>query len=115
MVANMASHTHAASATVSGSSTISGYLPGSQANGTSPTPGTNNFPAGVVSDSSGSNLTPYGPSDGTTRMPVTISGNITGLNITNSGTGSNAPFSIMQPYLALNYVIFTLGLYPPRP
>lgn len=114
MVANLAAHTHAASATISGGSTISGYLPGSQADGGSPTPSATNFPAGVTGDGGG-NLTPYGPSDGNTRMPVTITGSISGLNITNSGTGSNAPFSIMQPYLALNYVIFAMGLYPPRP
>lgn len=113
-IANLANHTHAGSATVSGSSSIAGYLPASQANGTSPTPGTANFPAGLVGDG-GTNLAPYGPADGTTKMPLTITGNITGLTITNANTGSNAPFSVMQSYMALNYIIFTEGLYPDRP
>lgn len=30
-------------------------------------------------------------------------------------TGSNLPVSIMQPYLAMNYIICYNGIYPPRP
>jgi microcystin-dependent protein len=29
-------------------------------------------------------------------------------------TGSNVPFSIMPPYLGMNYIICIAGLFPPR-
>jgi len=32
-----------------------------------------------------------------------------------SPAGGNQPFSVMQPYLGLNYIICTQGLYPSRP
>jgi len=29
--------------------------------------------------------------------------------------GGNMPFGIMQPYLAINFIICLQGVYPPRP
>lgn len=30
-------------------------------------------------------------------------------------TGGNQPFSVMQPYVTINFIIATQGIYPPRP
>ncbi|WP_281225702.1 phage tail protein [Flavobacterium aquiphilum] len=35
-------------------------------------------------------------------------------SITTGTTGSNIPISIMQPYLAMNYIICTEGIFPSR-
>lgn len=35
-------------------------------------------------------------------------------SITTGATGSNIPISIMQPYLAINYIICTEGIFPSR-
>jgi len=40
---------------------------------------------------------------------ATVSG-----SVTNGLTGNNIPVSILQPYLAVNYIICTQGLFPPR-
>ena len=37
------------------------------------------------------------------------------VNLAAGPTGSNLPFSILPPYLGMNYIICTQGLYPPRP
>ena len=38
------------------------------------------------------------------------------MNTTMAGqTGNNVPFSIMQPFLAMNYCIALEGIFPPRP
>jgi microcystin-dependent protein len=31
-----------------------------------------------------------------------------------SNTGGNQPMNIEQPYLAMNYIICTIGIYPSR-
>jgi microcystin-dependent protein len=35
--------------------------------------------------------------------------------ITVANTGNNKPIDIMQPYIAMNYIIATDGIYPSRP
>jgi microcystin-dependent protein len=47
--------------------------------------------------------------------PALADGKLNGVNAGNVlPAGSSAPFSIMQPYLALNYVICMEGIYPSR-
>ena len=48
-----------------------------------------------------------------TALNVAASGTIAG-TVTNGLTGNNQPVSIMQPYLAVNYIICTQGIFPPR-
>lgn len=47
---------------------------------------------------------------------ITINGGtgITGGTVTVGTAGSNAPVSVLQPYLALNYIIATTGIFPSR-
>lgn len=48
------------------------------------------------------------------QVSVSGGGGITGGMVTNDVTGSGQPFSNMQPYQAMNYIICVEGLYPPR-
>jgi len=48
-----------------------------------------------------------------TALSVAASGTISG-TVTNALTGGNIPVPIIQPYLALNYIICTQGIFPPR-
>jgi microcystin-dependent protein len=47
--------------------------------------------------------TPYATTAGSTMSPLAL-----------TNAGSNLPFSILQPYLTLNYVIATTGIFPSR-
>jgi microcystin-dependent protein len=48
-------------------------------------------------------------------------GNLGGVSVTGSGqvtvgaAGNSQPFSIMQPYQVVNFIIATQGIYPTRP
>ncbi len=58
--------------------------------------------------------------DNTTLNTGAISVNSSGLTVNASGlqignTGSSQPFSNMQPYLGLNYIICVNGMYPTKP
>ena len=54
-----------------------------------------------------------GPS--TTDMMYSVNPPNTTMNVASIGmTGANQPFSIMQPYLAVNYIIATQGIFPSR-
>lgn len=41
-------------------------------------------------------------------------GGITGGTVTNDNTGGSQPFSMYQPSLAVNFILFTKGIYPSR-
>lgn len=62
------------------------------------TPGTADSPAARFPAGGGA----YGPTADTTMAPTSI-------------TGLGQPLSLMQPYLALNFIIALQGVYPPRP
>jgi len=64
-------------------------------------------------DSDGSQALGYNNSAPDTALNVAGSASVSG-TVTNTITGGNQPFSIMQPYLAVNYIICTSGLFPPR-
>lgn len=75
--------------------------------GTTGTPGTTTYLSKGPTTGSGPNATVekiY-----TTNTPnTTLAGNTVGT------AGGSSPFSIMQPYLALNYIITIQGLFPSR-
>ncbi|MCE2571195.1 phage tail protein [Motilimonas eburnea] len=51
---------------------------------------------------------------GTVALGGVSGGGSGGGTVTIGTTGNNSQFSIIQPVLALNYCIATIGLYPPR-
>lgn len=92
---NMPAHTHPATAAIS--------IPAIADDGNTNVPGTTSILA-----SGPSNVTIYSnnPPD-TTLTPFPA-------NVTVGIAGGSQPFSIMQPYLGMNYIICTQGLFPPR-
>jgi microcystin-dependent protein len=89
--AQMAAHNHAA--------TLSIQIPATTVAGNVPSPGGNilgNLSGAYTSDTPDSAIAPF---------PATI---------TLQPVGGNVPFSIMQPYLALNYIICMEGIFPSR-
>ena len=74
-------------------------------------PGTSQSPAGLVpavtTDSVGANVQAYGPPDGSTRMAGSNS-------LTCGPAGGSQPVSIRNPYLGLQYIISTSGIFPSR-
>jgi len=132
--AQIPAHLHAATGTLSGAATATlpalsgtGSLPASGNLGTSESPGPALFPA-KAPDYASQGLSPdyiYGASDNSTKMPVTVSiPGGTGLNLNLSGgavnitvgnTGGSGSHENRQPFLALQYIIAVIGLYPERP
>ncbi|SOD93233.1 phage tail protein [Spirosoma fluviale] len=76
--------------------------------GVSTEPGSSNSPAGKVSavviDGSESAVNAYGSSINSTASAQAI-----------GMAGNNAPVSVMQPVIAINYCIALEGIYPSRP
>ena len=64
---------------------------------------TSNIPAGSATDE---NYTAASAADGA-MAPITVSGNT-------SPAGSSQPFSNVQPYLGMNYIICLQGIFPSR-
>lgn len=54
------------------------------------------------------------PSKGYTTEAPNVELNAGTINSTIGITGGSSPFSIMQPYLGLNYIIATQGIFPSR-
>ncbi len=127
-------HNHSATGTLSGTATGTlpalsgtGSLPASSIKGTSTTPGPTLFPA-QAPDYTPAGLDPdfiYGASDNSTKLPVSVtipagaalSVNLSGgtVPVVVGNTGSGAPHDNRQPFLALNYIIATQGIYPQHP
>lgn len=94
-VTNLPSHNHLGSGTIKAAFTP----PAGGGNTTSPS-GAN------LSGVSGSNI--Y-----SNQAPnVTMAAN--NVNVTVSNTGGNMPFSNMQPFLVVNFIIATVGIFPSR-
>lgn len=49
------------------------------------------------------------------QVSVSGGGGITGGTVTNYPSGAGQPFSIMQPYMPINFIICVSGIYPPNP
>ena len=75
-------------------------------------PGTSQSPSGLVpaftSDGAGANVLAYSASDNTTKMAPTPAQ-------ASSLTGGGQPLPIREPFLAINYIIATQGIFPSRP
>lgn len=54
------------------------------------------------------------PASNIFTAPGNASGNLGGVTATNGLAGGNQPFSNMQPYLGMNYVICLEGIFPSR-
>lgn len=90
LASNMPMHTHAL--TIAANSTA----------GETNDP-TNAYP-GLGNDSAGGAASVYSKTKGTVSMAPQNTG----------VAGGNAPVSLVQPYIALNYIIALEGIYPPR-
>ncbi len=111
---NMPAHVHPQNLTSTSTSSQAGTA--TEAAGDAITP-LNNYLALSPKIGSGPNATQL-KTYATAGAPVSLGGGAITTNTTTSGTtgitGGNVPISIMQPYLAMNYIITTEGLYPSR-
>jgi len=105
---NMPAHTHAANV-----SSLTTTPSASTAAGTSNTPGPNLVPAALPTIGGGPSATTikgYAAKDNTTTLGTgTVSG-----TITINPSGGTQPFSIINPYLAVTYLIALEGIFPSR-
>lgn len=108
----MPQHTHALSDVTSNSVQAGSAV---AANGDAITP-ENNYLALSPKIGSGPNATQLKTYATTAATPVKLGGGeiTTTTSATTANTGGSLPFSIMQPYLAMNYIIFMQGIYPSR-
>lgn len=108
--AELPAHTHAVALTGTGSASVA--LSASSANGNTPTPGPTTVPAKVPSGLASLNAYSTTAPD-TTLLPATAT---TTVNVSgNTGVaGNNMPVSVVQPFLALNFIIAITGIFPSR-
>jgi microcystin-dependent protein len=114
-------HNHPAQATVTaGSGYVAPSLKAAAANAVEATPSATNNVLGIVTDTAGSGATPaiYAPANSPATIPLggfnpgtAATPNVT---IAVGNTGASAPVSLMQPYLAIYYVIALQGIFPTR-
>lgn len=103
--AQMPMHTHTATGTLSAS------LPTSSAAATSATPSATS----VLAAANGAygrdavDVKIYAPAPGSVNLPLSTSATV---NV--QPAGGSQPFSIVQPFQAINYIICVSGLYPSR-
>jgi microcystin-dependent protein len=106
---NMPSHTHVATFTPSGGG--SGYMVSSNTTGNQLAPSaTNNILSGSPAGPQGAAI--WGSAAGT--IPLGGSSGSAGGTVTNALTGNNIPVGSMNPYLALNFSIALVGIFPSR-
>jgi microcystin-dependent protein len=128
--ANLPAHTHAATLSLSGLSATTDINIDTTAHAVPPA--TAAFAAGSTLTStttgSGASAAIYLPSGTPQATPVPLSGvttTVTGTgSVTNANTGNGTPLTVpvtstatisnMQPYLGLNYIICTEGIFPSR-
>ena len=111
-ITNLPSHTHVA--TVAGLAINSITIKASSQDATdhAPSPTANSIAAPIyIGD--GSQVAGFNNVAPDTALSVAASGTVSG-TVTNALTGGNLPIPIIQPYLALNYIICTQGIFPPR-
>ncbi|WP_207510397.1 phage tail protein [Longitalea luteola] len=105
---NMPAHNHSVSGTG-----LTVAQSASTAAATTNTPGSNLVPAKLPTIGAGptaTNVNGYALQDNTATLAASqVSG-----TTTTSISGSSQPFSIMQPYLGMNYIIAIEGIYPSR-
>ncbi|WP_211441295.1 phage tail protein [Collimonas humicola] len=107
-ISNLPSHTHVATFTPSGGSS---YMVSTNTSGNLLAPtATNNILSGSPAGPQGAAI--WGSAAGT--IPLGGSSGSSGGTVTNALTGSNAPVGTMNPYLALNFSIALVGIFPSR-
>jgi len=122
LINNLPAHTHTATFTPSGGGgtpAVNVTVNGSNADGTTNTPG-GNYLAGAAQGASQRQGALYvaNPSQGSlgaiAGVSATISGVSTGGTVANALTGSNIPLATESPYLVVNFIIALQGVFPPR-
>ncbi|WP_337879464.1 hypothetical protein [Rheinheimera sp.] len=111
---NMPIHSHTATATPAAATVaITATLKASSAVGSNAVPAEGNYLAGVSGKT-----TFYATSAGTTvdLGGLTATGTVSGgaPTVTVGNAGGSLPFSILNPYLALNFCIAVEGVFPSR-
>ena len=101
----MPAHSHAATASATAS------LPASNAAATTATPTAETVLASAVG---GSSRTPvdvkiYAPAPGSINLPLSATATVAVAN-----AGGSQPFSVLQPFTVINYIICLQGIFPPR-
>lgn len=98
-------HTHTAAATISAS------LPANSAAANSASPADNLILAAAngASGRDSIDVKIYGPAPGSVNLALSSSA-----TVTVQPTGGSTPVSIMQPFLAINYIICMSGIFPTR-
>lgn len=123
---NMPPHTHTivkgTGTNLTGNVTVSTVLQACTADGASPSPSALNNALGTTGDVGGSgqpNLyTNATPNQALAGCNSTVNNNLsfdpTGLSLTPWGTGAS-PIPTVPPFVAMQYIICTQGIYPSRP
>jgi microcystin-dependent protein len=104
---NMPSHTHVAN--VQGSATLS--VNSGNANLATPTAGSSIAAPGFLTGATFNATLGFNTATPDTKLNAG-SVSLSGMSVTNQPTGSNVPVNLMPPYVVLNYIICTMGLYP---
>jgi microcystin-dependent protein len=116
-ILELPSHTHTATVTESGGGTVSGALLASQANGEHEQPQQGDYLATSFKARGDLNKDYVSAANAGTTVQLSgliVQGDPGGITVTNASTGNGNAFSIMQPYLTINFCIAQLGIYPPR-
>jgi microcystin-dependent protein len=110
LISNMASHTHTATFTPSGSS---GYKVSTNTAGNVTVPtATNNVLAGSPSGQTAAAI--WATSTPAPTIPLGGSSGSGGGTVTNAQTGNSVPLPVMNPFLAVNFSISLFGIFPSR-
>ncbi|QJE98144.1 phage tail protein [Luteolibacter luteus] len=105
--AQMPAHTHVAVVTPGGgNNTIS--LP------CSTNPGDSDSPAGRIPAISSAGEEQYTDATSANAQTAPVTVNVSTPTVTNGISGSNLPVPILQPFLAINYIIAINGIFPSR-
>lgn len=110
---NLPTHTHGAQVSGTGSATFNA----SSTKAVNATPQAGGFLARAVDTTNPPVSTPaiYVPATGNTADTALAGLNLAGAPVTVNPAGNSSPFSILQPLLAITYVMVTEGIYPSRP
>jgi len=112
-LAQLPTHTHVAS--VTGISLSSITIQASNADATDHAPSsTANSIAAPYDVNNVNPIAGFNNSAPNTPLNVAASATVGGGSVTVATAGSSQPVSLLQPYLAINYIIALQGIYPPR-
>lgn len=110
-ISNMPSHTHNATFTPSGSS---GYMVSTNATGNLTVPSATNNVLGATAAGGPTSAAIWATSTPAPTIPLGGSSGSGGGTVTNALNGGNVPAPSMNPYLALNFSIAMVGIFPSR-